>query len=280
MFATAHKMVRFLPPRWIAAFSGFCVVITGICALPHSATALPPAQTILYVGTEAPLIEGGPSLAVAVYGWAIGKSKQLGIYAGPSWKFFEEKLNVQVKAGAYIDDSATPLINTELYWEDGNCNLDWFNDIYYPGGVYSWLSGQYWYKGLFFGAMADLQKDSAGTLLNVGPMLGVGHKKLNVGVAPIYIKSSPTGDTDGFGLRVLVNMEFKADSATDEPAAEAEEDVEKAEPGVEAKDEGAKEKADSKDDKKSDKADEKSAEKPESKAPEKTPDKTEKDAAP
>lgn len=104
-------------------------------------------------------------------------------------------------------------------------------------------------------------------------MFGVGHKKLNVGVAPIYIKSSPAGDTDGLGVRFLVSMEFKADDADDEPAAEAQETVEKSEPADEGK-------AEAKDDKKSEKAEDKPAEKPEDKASEKAPDKTEMQVVP
>lgn len=220
----------------------------ALVAISAPARALPPAQTILYVGTDAPLTDS-TNLSVAVYGWAIGKSRQLGVYAGPSWDFMDDRLNVSVRGGAYVDDRASPLLNCELYWEDGNYNLDLFNDFYYAGGdhgggmvgVYSWLSGQYWYKGVYFGAMADMTKDKAYFQLNAGPVIGIGNKKLAVGVSPIFIKNSPKDETDGFGVRFLVDMEFEHEE--DKPCKDCDEKEGKGEKGddkAEGKDDAKK----------------------------------------
>ena len=191
----------------IAAVSSLTVSIS-------EAVALPPAQTIFFAGTDAPLMDDGPTLAVAVYGWALGADKALGLYVGPSFSFMDDKLAVQVKAGAYVADEATPLLNLELYYENGNFEADWFNDFYYdangPVGVYSWLSAQYWHKSLTFGAMADVTKDSGRFQLNAGPMIGFGTKQLNIAVVPVYIKTDPSEPSDGMGVRVLVNIEFAA----------------------------------------------------------------------
>ena len=213
-------MCRFLHRCALLPVALACTIVAavaGVASLPATAHALPPAQTILSLSTEAPLTES-TTLSVAVYGWAVGRDKALGVYAGPGWSFLDDKLSVYLRGGGYISDLATPLINFELYYENGNYNLDLFNDFFYlgesgnPGGVYSWLSGQYWWKGLYFGAMADMTKDKASFQLNAGPVIGFGNKKLSLGLAPIYSINDPKdADRDGLGVRVLVDVEFEAD---------------------------------------------------------------------
>ncbi len=194
------------------AVAGLCLAALAAASAP--AMALPPAQTMLYAGTEAPLLESGPPLAVAVYGWAIGADKALGVYAGPSFRLMDDQLSVQVKAGAYVADQFTPLVNLELYYSKGAFEVDWFNDFYYdreaPLGAYSWLSGQYWWRGMYFGALVDATKDSAVFQFNAGPVIGFGNKKLALGISPVYIRNPREGTSD-FGVRVLVDIEFAAD---------------------------------------------------------------------
>jgi len=181
------------------------------------AWALPPAQTVLYAGTDARLTES-TGLNINVYSWAIGADKAIGIYAGPSWTALDDKLSIYLRLGGYVNDIATPLINFELCYEDGDLELDLFNDVYSrlddtaPVGVYSWLTAYYWHKGLYFGAMADVSKDKSAFQLNAGPAIGIGNKTFNLAFVPIYSVNDPKDEArDGLGVRVLVNFEFKAD---------------------------------------------------------------------
>ncbi len=214
--------------RLRVAFACAAVVATASVGLPASpALGVPPAQTILYVATDAPLTDS-TNLNVAVYGWAIGADKALGVYVGPGWSFLEDKLTLYLRAGGYVNDLFAPLVNFEMFYESGNFNVDWFNDVYYigdsdnMGGAYSWLSTEYWWKGLYIGAMADVQKEQTSLLVNAGPVFGFGNKKLSLGIAPIYSFNDPKdADRDGFGVRVLVNMEFSADEEKAEVAADA-----------------------------------------------------------
>ena len=206
--------------RWLLG------ALLALACLPASlpAAALPPSQTMVYVGTEIPLAPD-TKLGVMVFGWALGKSKQLGLYTGPSWYFLDEKLNFSLKAGAYVDDTTYPLLNAELLWEDGDYQIDWFNDMYYLGnghpGLYSWLSGQYTWKSVYVGAMVDVMKDFEIFQMNVGPVVGFGNDKLNVGVAPVYSRSIPGDASDGFGVRFLINIEFAGEEATKGDSATA-----------------------------------------------------------
>lgn len=192
------------------------LLLAAVVAAPVDVAADPPAQATIYVGSDVPVSEGGPSVAIAAYSWSTGSKTSLSLYAGPHWNFFSDRLGFELKAGAYADAVAQPVLNAELMWEDGNLELDWFNDVYWPAGAYSWLSGKYWFGPLFVGAMADSTIERSNFELNAGPMFGAGRSSFDVGVAPLY------SNLEGFVLRVLINVEFadQGDKKAKSPAKE------------------------------------------------------------
>ncbi|MBM4342691.1 MAG: hypothetical protein FJ100_04880 [Deltaproteobacteria bacterium] len=218
MKGTQFALPRLHVPRLAAALLGLGA------ATAVQVHGLPRAQTLIYAGTEAALAEGGPPIAVAVYGWAIGADKSLGAYVGPSFRLLDGDLALLVKAGAYVAAELAPLVNLELYYAKGEFEADWFNDIYYDRGAmvgaYSWLSGQYWWRGMYLGALADVTRDGSTFQFNAGPLIGFGSKRLSLGVAPVYSRDLWAGRSE-WAVRVMVGVDFAGDTESGAAATAA-----------------------------------------------------------
>lgn len=179
-----------------------CLLLAAVLAcLAIPAQAEVPAQAIVYVGTSLPVRTGGPTVSIAAYGWSTARTSSLSLYAGPCWAFLGDRLEVEVKVGAYVDSGAVPVLNLELTWEDGPLQLDWFTDVFWPAGAYTWLAGRWGFGPLYAGALADATLQRRGDdEFAAGPMFGVGSKALALGVAPMWSSESD------FTLRFLIDL--------------------------------------------------------------------------
>lgn len=160
--------------------------LTQVIAAP--AYALPPAQSVVYVGTEVPKSDGWPTLTLAGYLWQAPGTTEISAYAGPRWDFLGERLGVEVKLGGYAAERFRPVVNLEVLWEDGPLSLGYFGDVSWPGGHYSWLDGSYKVGPLSVGAMADLTWERSPHVFQAaaGPVIGAGVAGFDVAVAPTW----------------------------------------------------------------------------------------------
>lgn len=208
-------MGEFVNARHCLARSAPLLLLSALASTVGLA-AQPPAQALIYVGSSVPVGETGPSVTISAYSWATGHARSLSLYAGPHWDFLADRLGFEIKAGVYAGnltstaDLAQPALNAEVMWQEGNLQLDWFNDVYWPAGAYSWLSGKYWFGPVFIGAMADSTIERHNFEVNAGPVFGAGRSSFDVGVAPLY------SNQQGFVLRILVDVEL-ADKEAEKP---------------------------------------------------------------
>lgn len=185
----------------------FCLLLPLFAlglAVAAPAQAMPPAQSVVYVGTEVPQEGGWPKLSLGGYLWQAAGSSEISAYIGPRWDFLGDRLGLELKVGGYAAEQFKPVVNVELLWDDGPLSLGYFGDFYWPTGHYSWLDGTYEVGPLMIGAMADLtwQQNPRVFEAAAGPLIGAGHKGFDVSVATTWdLKGDLT-------VRVFLNLQL------------------------------------------------------------------------
>ena len=169
-------------------FCCFWMLLGLAVAVAAPVQAMPPAQSVVYVGTEVPKEEGWPKLSLAGYLWQAPGTREISAYVGPRWDFLEDRLGLEIKVGGYAADEFKPVVNVEVLWEDGPLSLGYFGDFSWPTAHYSWLDGTYAFGPLSLGAMADLTWQHSPRVLEAaaGPLIGAGHKGFDVALAPTW----------------------------------------------------------------------------------------------
>ena len=90
----------------MSVFRVLLLVIAMVQVTAASAQALPPAQSVVYVGTEVAKSDSWPALSLAGYQWQAGGTTEISAYLGPRWDFLEDRLGLELKIGEKLNHLA------------------------------------------------------------------------------------------------------------------------------------------------------------------------------